>query len=158
MSSEEKSGTWLSPIRIVDSKILNINFETIGDPSGTEVDNTISVSLTHGGNTDNGSLRMCKCVLEVDSSWISKEDKTELYRASCKLGIVISAPKSYLGQTAEEEADTYLITNAVSIGYGKIRDAIESVTSESIMGRLSIPLIQPRTLVDEFKKSQESGN
>ena len=158
MSSEEKTGAWLSPISIVDSKILDFSFETMGDPNGVEVDNTVSVSLTHGGNTDNGDIRTCKCVLNVDSSWLSKDDQTPLYRASCRLGIVISAPKEYLGQVPEEEADIYLTTNAVSIAYGKIRDAIESVTAESVMGRLSIPLIQPRTLVEEFKKQEENSD
>lgn len=138
------NGNWLSPVQIVDSKVLGLNFLiTDGFEGGkTHFSLTLNSSLDAPIVVENNYV--CKCVLEAVGNWAIDENGVEpAFTASCKLGIMITVPETSLESVPADERDLFVVANAVSIAYGKIRSSIENVTAESIVGKQTIPTIDP---------------
>lgn len=150
---------WLSPVQIVDSKVLGLNLSVADGFEGGETHFSLTMNSSLGAPTIVDGNYVCKCVLEAVGNWAVDEEGAEpAFSASCKLGIVIVVPKAALEPVLEDERDTFVVANTVSIAYGKIRSIIESVTAESVVGRQTIPAIDPYAFVDSLglKKGAEA--
>ena len=144
-------GNWLSPVQIADSKVLGLNLTVADDFEGgvPRLSLTMNSSLEHPTVIDGKCA--CKCVLEAIGNWtVGEKDAKPAFSASCKLGIVITVSEAALEPLPENERDTFVAANTVSIAYGKIRSAIESITAESVVGRQTIPAIDPYAFVDSL--------
>lgn len=152
-------GNWLSPVQIVDSKVLGLNLSVADGFEGGETRFSLTMNSSLGAPTIVDGNYVCKCVLEAVGNWAVDEEGAEpAFSASCKLGIVIAVPEAALKPVLEDERDTFVFANTVSIAYGKIRSIIESVTAESVVGRQTIPAIDPYAFVDSLglKKGAEA--
>ena len=56
-----------------------------------------------------------------------------------------------------DKRDEFVLANAVSIAYGKIRSIIENMTAESAVGRQTIPAIDPYALVSSLGLKKDAG-
>lgn len=154
------NGNWLSPVQIADSKVLGLNLSVADGFKGGETHFSLTMNSSLSAPTIVEGNYACKCVLEAVGNWtVDEEDTKPAFSASCKLGIVIAVPEAALEPVPESERDTFVVANAVSIAYGKIRSIIENMTAESVVGRQTIPAIDPYAFVDSLglKKDAEGS-
>lgn len=145
------NGSWLSPVQIADSKVLGLNLSVADGFEGGETHFSLTMNSSLDAPTIIDGNYACKCMLEAVGNWTVDENGTEpAFSASCKLGIVISVPETALDSAPKDERTTFVVANAVSIAYGKIRSIIENMTAESIVGRQTIPAIDPYAFVDSL--------
>lgn len=101
---------------------------------------------------------ICKCILECIGNWTcdKKESTESIFSASYKLSVVVAIPKTAFETIEKEEKDYFIAANAVSIAYGKIRAVIENITAESIVGKQTIPTIDPYTFSISAKNAAKN--
>lgn len=146
-------GNWLSPVQIVDSKVLGLNLLIMDGFEGGETHFSLTINSALDTPIVNEDKYVCKCMLEAIGDWSVDEDGSEpAFTASCKLGIVIALPEAMLKSSPEDERNVFIAANAVSIAYGKIRSIIENITAESVVGRQTIPAIDPYAFVDALNE------
>ncbi len=153
-----RNGNWLSPVQIVDSKVLGLNLSVADSFEGGETHFSLTMNSSLGDPTVVDGSYVCKCVLEAVGNWTVDEDGADpAFSASCKLGIAIAIPQTALGSLSVDKRDEFVLANAVSIAYGKIRSVIENMTAESAVGRQTIPAIDPYALVSSLGLKKDAG-
>ena len=153
------AGNWLSPVQIVDSKVLGLNLSIADGFEGGETHFSLTMNSSLGAPAVIDGNYACKCVLEAVGNWTVNEDSTDsAFSTSCKLAIVIAVPEGALESVPVGERDTFVVANTVSIAYGKIRSIIENMTAESIVGRQTIPAIDPYAFVDSLGPKKDAGD
>lgn len=151
------NGNWLSPVQIVDSRVLGLNLSIADSFEGGETRFSLTMNSSLDAPTVVDGKYACKCMLEAVGNWTVDENGAEpAFSASCKLGIVIVVPETALESAPEDERATFVVANAVSIAYGKIRSIIENMTAESIVGRQTIPAIDPYAFVDSLSPKKDA--
>lgn len=152
---------WLSPVQILDSHILGVNFSIESDFL-PDKPHYLLASLDMKSNIKNlesvEDMFICKCILECIGNWTcdKKESTESIFSASCKLSIVVAIPKTAFATIEKEEKDYFIAANAVSIAYGKIRAVIENITAESIVGKQTILTINPYTFSISAKNAAKN--
>lgn len=153
------AGNWLSPVQIVDSKVLGLNLSIADGFEGREAHFSLIMNSSLGAPAVIDGNYTCKCVLEAVGNWAIDEDGTNpAFSASCKLGVVIAVPEAALDSAPADERDAFVVANTVSIAYGKIRSIIENMTAESVVGRQTIPAIDPYAFVDSLGLKKDAGD
>ncbi|WP_302936499.1 hypothetical protein [uncultured Senegalimassilia sp.] len=148
---------WISPVEIVDSKVLGLNLTMADGFSGGETFLSITMNSSFAPPKLADGNRACKCVLEAVGNWSIDEGGLEpAFSASCKLGIVVSIPEASLSNVQESEREAFVMANTVSIAYGKIRAVVESITAESAMGKQTLPAIDPYGFVASLRAKVDS--
>lgn len=140
----------LSPVKIIDSKVLGVEFKMLDEEADKEGHENLLVTKYARGRTfiENNCLR-CEGILEAILKHANKEKDEPIYfTASAKVGITIAIPLKSLENLSEEEGITYARGNGISIAYGKIRSIIESITAESLVGKQTLPPISPYALLE----------
>lgn len=141
---------WLAPVQLVESSILGLNLtvnqEFQGDASGVKF--TLNTSFEEVEEQD--EFFMCRGVIEgVQTVSDSVDADMQLFTVSCSVGIKVGIPKSLIPEeTPREELKQLLEANSLSLGYGKVRSIIESITAESVIGRVTIPAINPQAYME----------
>lgn len=148
--------SWLSPVQIVNSRILGLNFSIADGFAGGETHFFLTMNSSIAAPSVIEGSYVCRCALEAVGEWsVDEGGATPAFSASCKLGITIAVPEDALGRVPEGGRDRFVAANAVSIAYGKIRSVIEGMTSESIVGRQTLPAIDPYAFIDSVTSQQD---
>lgn len=145
----------LAPIKILDSKILGVEFKLFDAVEDKEDFEQVFITRYKRGRSfiENDCLR-CEAVLEVVIKREHKKlESSTFFIASCKVGITTAAPLKSTEDFSEAESEQITRANGISIAYGKIRSVIESITAESLVGKQTIPPIYPYALLE-----RESAN
>lgn len=151
--------SWLSPVQIVDSRILGLNLSVADGFAGGETHFFLTMNSSVAAPSVIEGSYVCRCSLEAVGEWsVDKEGTVPAFSASCKLGITIAVPEGALERVPEGSRDRFVAANAVSIAYGKIRSMVEGMTSESIVGRQTIPAIDPYAFIDSVAQRQGQGD
>lgn len=150
-------GNWISPVEIVDSKVLGVNLSIADGFSGGETHLSLTMNSSFASPMMDDGNRVCKCVLEAVGDWtIDEKGDAPALSASCKLGIVVAIPEVSLSAVDEGEREAFVMANTVSIAYGKIRAIVENITAESIVGKQTLPAIDPYGFVASLKSKEDS--
>lgn len=149
------SGSWLSPIQIVDCSLLGARLDIdLGiECEGADLALTVNTAFEHSEGASDDLL--CRSILEVFANWIDNRQasKKTVFSASCKMGLLISMPASSFDMDiTEEERHRFLEANSVSLAYGKIRAFVEDLTAQSTVGKQTLPAIDPLALLESISK------
>lgn len=145
---------WLSPVQLLDTKVLGLSLNIEEGFAGGETHFFLTMNSNLGLPEVHDGALTSKCVLEATGNWLqsANADADPAFTASCKLGITVAIPEAALESIPEEDRKDFILANSVSIAYGKIRAVIESITSESPVGRQTLPTIDPYALVKSMRK------
>ena len=150
----------LSPVKILDSKVLGVEFKTINEEtekSGPE--DLLATKYGRGRSFIENECLRCEVILEAALDRVRKKSNVPIhFVASAKVGVTIAIPLEAIGDLSEARCLEYARANGISIAYGKIRSIIESITAESLVGKQTIPPIDPYMLLerDSVNEDQDS--
>ena len=143
-------GTWLSPVSILNSRLLSASYNVHHDYDSNDPVLSLSIDydITHPDLGDD--FLSSDCILFLTCSWHDPEDASrESHSASCRMGITAVVPKSsFSDEIGNEERIKYVDANAVSLTYGKIRALLEALSAQSTVGQQTIPAIDPYALLE----------
>lgn len=150
----------LSPIQYKDSKLLSISFDnslqaetaTSKPSSDTSTSNKRFFSLSIDRNLDyidegSGNLA-CKASLRFtwDIKTSDEEDASPIATVAGAMGALASCPID-LGDV--ETVKRTLAANTLSYIWSKLRTVVEQLSSQSPVGTLSLPAIDPLSLLED---------
>ena len=105
-----------------------------------------------------GTLR-CEVILEAALDRVRKKSNVPIhFVASAKVGVTIAIPLEAIGDLSEAKCLEYARANGISIAYGKIRSIIESITAESLVGKQTIPPIDPYMLLERDSANEDQDS
>ena len=149
--------SWLSPVRLLDSALLGASFEINSDYSACVPVLTVTVGIEaeHPGQQDN--LNLGKCIFAFSGVWHEAgRPENTAFTVGCTMGITIGIPEDAFEEGIAEDRRIRIIdANAVSLVYGKIRSFVEDLTSQSPVGRQTIPAIDPYALLQSLEMQTE---
>lgn len=150
----------LAPIKILDSKILGVEFKLFDAVEDKDDFENMFITKYKRGRSfiENDCLR-CEAVLEVViKREYKKLESSTFFIASCKVGITTATPLKSIENFSEAESEQITRANGISIAYGKIRSIIESITAESLVGKQTIPPIYPYALLERDSASEDQDS
>ena len=150
----------LSPVKILDSKVLGVEFKTINEEtekSGPE--DLLATKYGRGRSFIENECLRCEVILEAALDRVRKKSNVPIhFVASAKVGVTIAIPLEAIGDLSEAKCLEYARANGISIAYGKIRSIIESITAESLVGKQTIPPIDPYMLLERDSTNEDQDS
>ena len=150
----------LSPVKILDSKVLGVEFKTINEEtekSGPE--DLLATKYGRGRSFIENECLRCEVILEAALDRVRKKSNVPIhFVASAKVGVTIAIPLEAIGDLSEAKCLEYARANGISIAYGKIRSIIESITAESLVGKQTIPPIDPYMLLERDSANEDKDS
>lgn len=149
---------WLSPVQLLNSTLLGTTFSVIdGYDAGTPVlTMTVSLQIEHPEKQE--GLNLSRVVFGFHGDWHAPNDvKNVAFTIACSMGITVSIPDTaFAGDFPADRINRVVDANAVSLVYGKIRSFIEDLTAQSIIGKQTIPAIEPYALLDSLNENADT--
>ena len=150
----------LSPVKILDSKVLGVEFKTINEEtekSGPE--DLLATKYGRGRSFIENECLRCEVILEAALDRVRKKSNVPIhFVASAKVGVTIAIPLEAIGDLSEARCLEYARANGISIAYGKIRSIIESITAESLVGKQTIPPIDTYMLLERDSANEDQDS
>lgn len=145
--------TWVSPVSILDSKILSVTFKTNEEAELSRARRSLTMSASIDAPSVSEGRLVCKCVLGASGDWFyGDESETPAFVVSCEVGIAVAVSPEVVAELNDDEKAEYVSANALSLAYGKIRACIEMITAESPVGRQTLPAIDPYALLESLQE------
>ena len=149
----------LSPVKILDSKVLGVEFKTINEEtekSGPE--DLLATKYGRGRSFIENECLRCEVILEAALDRVRKKSNVPIHFVAAKVGVTIAIPLEAIGDLSEAKCLEYARANGISIAYGKIRSIIESITAESLVGKQTIPPIDPYMLLERDSANEDQDS
>lgn len=138
----------IAPIQLDDLFLVSSSFQ-IADCPAEHMDQKIGLDFTVKQLERSGSEGLVALNLTVKTSLVDHEhDDEEKLQASVE--VLISAHASLPTSMTDEQADEYLLSNAISMAYGHAKTCIMTVSGLSPAGPVMIPAILPLDIVRDY--------
>ena len=150
----------LSPVKILDSKVLGVEFKTINEETEkSEPEDLLATKYGRGRSFIENECLRCEVILEAALDRVRKKSNVPIhFVASAKVGVTIAIPLEAIGDLSEARCLEYARANGISIAYGKIRSIIESITAESLVGKQTIPPLDPDMLLERDSANEDQDS
>lgn len=150
----------LSPVKILDSKVLGVEFKTIDEEKEkSEPEDLLATKYGRGRSFIENECLRCEVILEAALDRVRKKSNVPIhFVASAKVGVTIAIPLKAIGDLSEARCLEYARANGISIAYGKIRSIIESITAETLVGKQTIPPIDPYALLERDSTNEDQDS
>lgn len=138
----------IAPIQLDDLFLVSSSFQ-IADCPAEHMDQKIGLDFTVKQLERSGSEGLVALNLTVKTSLVDHEhDDEEKLQASVE--VLVSAHASLPTSMTDEQADEYLLSNAISMAYGHAKTCIMTVSGLSPAGPVMIPAILPLDIVRDY--------
>lgn len=138
----------IAPIQLDDLFLVRSSFQ-IADCPAEHMDQKIGLDFTVKQLERSGSEGLVALNLTVKTSLVDHEhDDEEKLQASVE--VLVSAHASLPTSMTDEQADEYLLSNAISMAYGHAKTCIMTVSGLSPAGPVMIPAILPLDIVRDY--------
>lgn len=138
----------IAPIQLDDLFLVSSSFQ-IADCPAEHMDQKIGLDFTVKQLERSGSEGLVTLNLTVKTSLVDHEhDNEEKLQASVE--VLVSAHASLPTSMTDEQADEYLLSNAISMAYGHAKTCIMTVSGLSPAGPVMIPAILPLDIVRDY--------
>ncbi|WP_343004942.1 MULTISPECIES: hypothetical protein [unclassified Collinsella] len=138
----------IAPIQLDDLFLVSSSFQ-IADCPAEHMDQKIGLDFTVKQLGRSGSEGLVALNLTVKTSLVDHEhDDEEKLQASVE--VLVSAHASLPTSMTDEQADEYLLSNAISMAYGHAKTCIMTVSGLSPAGPVMIPAILPLDIVRDY--------
>ena len=130
--------------------MLGVEFKIVDENSDkNEHEDTLATKYGRGRSFVENECVRCEGILEATLKRTQREgDRSVYFIASAKVGITVAIPLRSLEDLPEDKRVKYVRGNGISMAYGKIRSMIESITAESLVGKQTLPPIDPYALLE----------
>lgn len=144
----------ISPISFAPSSLVSIGFDVdsaIKNPGSfrglNELRNVLEVNRILKKTKEERAFS-CECRLEVKWEIQSPDDGLKMATASC---VIVGAASAQLPEDEAQQADAEnaICANAISYLWAKCRDWFDVLSSTSAIGRVSLPAINPYSLLQD---------
>lgn len=145
---------WISPIRIINEKLLGCEFKLDPLEDRTKDDLELGVQF----NTEHELIEenhVCRIVLQVRVQGESEETSPCAFSVFCSLGMTICINAACFEDESQDEIKECMDANALSLCFGKARSFLQEVASRSQLGPIVVPAINPFALVQAVKESDD---
>lgn len=138
----------IAPIQLDDLFLVSSSFQ-VADCPAEHMDQKIGLDFTVKQLERSGSEGLVALNLTVKTSLVDHEhDNEEKLQASVE--VLVSAHASLPSSMTDEQADEYLLSNAISMAYGHAKTCIMTVSGLSPAGPIMIPAILPLDIVRDY--------
>lgn len=138
----------IAPIQLDDLFLVSSSFQ-VADCPAEHMDQMIGLDFTVKQLERSGSEGLVALNLTVKTSLVDHEhDNEEKLQASVE--VLVSAHASLPTPMTDEQADEYLLSNAISMAYGHAKTCIMTVSGLSPAGPIMIPAILPLDIVRDY--------
>lgn len=138
----------IAPIQLDDLFLVSSSFQ-VADCPAEHMDQKIGLDFTVKQLERSGSEGLVALNLTVKTSLVDHEhDNEEKLQASVE--VLVSAHASLPTSMTDEQADEYLLSNAISMAYGHAKTCIMTVSGLSPAGPVMIPAILPLDIVRDY--------
>lgn len=138
----------IAPIQLDDLFLVSSSFQ-VADCPAEHMDQKIGLDFTVKQLERSGSEGLVALNLTVKTSLVDHEhDDEEKLQASVE--VLVSAHASLPTSMTDEQADEYLLSNAISMAYGHAKTCIMTVSGLSPAGPIMIPAILPLDIVRDY--------
>lgn len=138
----------IAPIQLDDLFLVSSSFQ-IADCPAEHMDQKIGLDFTVKQLERSGSEGLVALNLTVKTSLVDHEhDDEEKLQASVE--VLVFAHASLPTSMTDEQADEYLLSNAISMAYGHAKTCIMTVSGLSPAGPVMIPAILPLDIVRDY--------
>ena len=138
----------IAPIQLDDLFLVSSSLQ-IADCPAEHMDQKIGLDFTVKQLERSGSEGLVALNLTVKTSLVDHEhDDEEKLQASVE--VLVSAHASLPTSMTDEQADEYLLSNAISMAYGHAKTCIMTVSGLSPAGPVMIPAILPLDIVRDY--------
>ena len=138
----------IAPIQLDDLFLVSSSFQ-VADCPAEHMDQKIGLDFTVKQLERSGSEGLVALNLTVKTSLVDHEhDNEEKLQASVE--VLVSAHASLPTPMTDEQADVYLLSNAISMAYGHAKTCIMTVSGLSPAGPIMIPAILPLDIVRDY--------
>lgn len=138
----------IAPIQLDDLFLVSSSFQ-VADCPAEHMDQKIGLDFTVKQLERSGSEGLVALNLTVKTSLVDHEhDNEEKLQASVE--VLVSAHASLPTSMTDEQADEYLLSNAISMAYGHAKTCIMTVSGLSPAGPIMIPAILPLDIVRDY--------
>lgn len=138
----------IAPIQLDDLFLVSSSFQ-VADCPAEHMDQKIGLDFTVKQLERSGSEGLVALNLTVKTSLVDHEhDDEEKLQASVE--VLVSAHASLPTSMTDEQADEYLLSNAISMAYGHAKTCIMTVSGLSPAGPVMIPAILPLDIVRDY--------
>ena len=138
----------IAPIQLDDLFLVSSSFQSADCPA-EHMDQKIGLDFTVKQLGRSGSEGLVALNLTVKTSLVDHEhDDEEKLQASVE--VLVSAHASLPTSMTDEQADEYLLSNAISMAYGHAKTCIMTVSGLSPAGPVMIPAILPLDIVRDY--------
>lgn len=143
----------LSPIQFSDSQLLHFSFDvrpSLGihnEERQPEKESELNTSISHHYFNQNGRI-VCNLAFSLRWDVRLKDDPSKiLANIECTMGVAAHCSENAADDRKMIEAA--LFTNAIAFIWARIRVYIENVSSESPVGKMTLPAIDPNSFRPE---------
>lgn len=138
----------IAPIQLDDLFLVSSSFQ-VADCPAEHMDQKIGLDFTVKQLERSGSEGLVALNLTVKTLLVDHEhDDEEKLQASVE--VLVSAHASLPTSMTDEQADEYLLSNAISMAYGHAKTCIMTVSGLSPAGPVMIPAILPLDIVRDY--------
>lgn len=138
----------IAPIQLDDLFLVSSSLQ-VADCPAEHMDQKIGLDFTVKQLKRSGSEGLVSLNLTVKTSLVDHEhDDEEKLQASVE--VLVSAHASLPSSMTDEQADEYLLSNAISMAYGHAKTCIMTVSGLSPAGPIMIPAILPLDIVRDY--------
>lgn len=138
----------IAPIQLDDLFLVSSSLQ-VADCPAEHMDQKIGLDFTVKQLKRSGSEGLVALNLTVKTSLVDHEhDDEEKLQASVE--VLVSAHASLPSSMADEQADEYLLSNAISMAYGHAKTCIMTVSGLSPAGPVMIPAILPLDIARDY--------
>ena len=138
----------IAPIQLDDLFLVSSSFQ-IADCPAEHMDQKIGLDFTVKQLGRSGSEGLVALNLTVKTSLVDHEHDDE-GKLQASVEVLVSAHASLPTSMTDEQADEYLLSNAISMAYGHAKTCIMTVSGLSPAGPVMIPAILPLDIVRDY--------
>ena len=145
----------IAPIQLDELLLVKSSFQIAGSPA-SKMAQKLGLDFTVRQLESEGGEGLVSLSLAVDTSLVDCENDDE-EKLSASVEVLVSAHASLSPDISKEQAEEYLLSNALSMAYSHAKTCIMTVTGLSPAGPVMIPAILPLDIARDYLRERAGG-
>ena len=142
----------IAPIQLDELLLVKSSFQ-IADSPASKMAQKLGLDFTVRQLESEGGEGLVSLSLTADTSLVDRENDDE-DKLSASVEVLVSAHASLSPDVSKEQAEEYLLSNALSMAYGHAKTCIMTVTGLSPAGPVMIPAILPLDIARDYLRER----
>lgn len=145
----------IAPIQVNELFLVKSSFQIADSPAAT-MDQRLGLDFVVKQLESEGDDGVVSLSLTVETSLVDRENDDE-EKMFASVEVFISAHAALPKDATAEQAEEYLLSNAISMAYGHAKTCIMTMTGLSPAGSVMIPAILPLDIAHDYLMGEDDA-